>query len=157
MDKAAYLALVDEITEHDRRYHVEAAPTISDVEYDRLVVELKRLETDHPDWVVDWSPTRRVGHAPASGFPKVVRPVPMLSLDNTYDEEELRGFHDRVVKGLGGLEAAYVIEPKIDGISIGLVYVGGLFTVRATRRDGTTGEDVTAKPRTAAREAPRLG
>src|SRR5687768_9683883 len=156
MDKAAYLALVDEITEHDRRYHVEAAPTISDVEYDRMVVELRRVESEHPDWVVDWSPTRRVGHAPASGFPKVVRPVPMLSLDNTYDEAELRGFHDRVVKGLGGLEAAYVIEPKIDGISIELVYVGGLFTVGATRGDGTTGEDVTANLRTVTGVALRL-
>ena len=156
MDKAAYLALVDEITEHDRRYHVEAAPTISDVEYDRMVVELRRIETEHPDWVADWSPTRRVGHVPASGFPKVVRPVPMLSLDNTYDEEELRGFHDRVVKGLGGLEAAYVIEPKIDGISIELVYVGGLFQVGATRGDGTTGEDVTANLRTVTGVALRL-
>jgi DNA ligase (NAD+) len=147
---------VDEITEHDRRYHVEAAPTISDVEYDRMVVELKRVEADHPDWVVDWSPTRRVGHAPVSAFPKVVRPVPMLSLDNTYDEEELRAFHDRVVKGLGGVEAAYLIEPKIDGISIELVYKEGRFVCGATRGDGTTGEDVTANLRTVTGVALRL-
>jgi DNA ligase (NAD+) len=148
MDKAAYLALVDEITEHDRRYHVEAAPTISDVEYDRMVVELRRLETDHPDWVVDWSPTRRVGHAPASGFPKVVRPVPMLSLDNTYDEAELRAFVDRVDRSLEGEAVSFVVEPKIDGLSIELTYRDGLFVLGATRGDGTTGEDVTANLRT---------
>ena len=102
MTRDEYLALVDDLTEHDRRYYVEAAPTISDVEYDRLLVRLRRAEADHPDWVVPWSPTQRVAPTPASSFPKVVRDVPMLSLDNTYDEDELRAFHDRVQKGLDG-------------------------------------------------------
>src|SRR5579863_10555071 len=94
-----YLALVDEVSEHDRRYYVEAEPTISDVEYDRLLVQLRALESAHPEWLVAWSPTKRVGHAPSSEFPKVTRERPMLSLDNTYDEAQLREFHDRVVRG----------------------------------------------------------
>ncbi len=156
MDKTSYLALVDEITEHDRRYYVEAAPTISDVEYDRMVARLRAAEAEHPDWVVDWSPTRRVGHAPVSSFAKVVRAVPMLSLDNTYDEADLRAFHDRVVKGLGIDEPVYAVEPKIDGISIELEYRGGGFVRGATRGDGTTGEDVTVNLRTVAGVALRL-
>lgn len=148
MDQAAYLALVDEITEHDRRYYVDAAPVISDVEYDRLLASLRQVEAEHPDWIVAWSPTHRVGHAPVSAFPKVVRKVPMLSLDNTYDEAELRAFHDRVVKGLGGGEPVYAVEPKIDGVSIELTYVGGVFTLGATRGDGTIGEDVTTNLKT---------
>src|SRR5688572_24586466 len=107
--RVEYLRLVDEIAEHDRRYHVDNDPTISDVEYDRLVTRLRALEDQHPELVVDWSPTRRVAPAPASDFPKVVRAVPMLSLDNTYDEAELRAFHDRVVRGLDGDQPSYVI------------------------------------------------
>jgi DNA ligase (NAD+) len=156
MDKPSYLALVDEVTEHDRRYYVEGAPTIADGEYDALMRRLRELEAAHPDWVVAWSPTRRVGHAPASSFPKVVRAVPMLSLDNTYDEGDLRDFHDRVVKGLGIETPAYSIEPKIDGISIELTYAGGLFTLGATRGDGTTGEDITTNLRTVTGVALRL-
>ena len=75
LDRSAYLALVDELTEHDRRYYVEAAPTISDVEYDQLAAQLRALEAAHPDWRVAWSPTQRVGHAPVSEFPKVTRAV----------------------------------------------------------------------------------
>src|SRR5205814_1488288 len=101
-DKTRYLQLVDELTEHDRRYYLDATPTISDVEYDKLLRELRGIEAAHADWVVAWSPTQRVGHAPVSGFPKVERPVAMLSLDNTYTEDELRGFYDRIVKGLDG-------------------------------------------------------
>src|SRR5688572_3447804 len=99
---AQYLALVDSVNEHDRRYHVDAEPTISDLEYDQLARQLREIEAAHPDWVVDWSPTQRVGHQPISEFPKVERSVAMLSLDNTYDEAELRAFFDRVVKGLDG-------------------------------------------------------
>jgi DNA ligase (NAD+) len=154
--QADYLALVDELTEHDRRYYVDAAPVISDVEYDRLSQQLRALEAEHPEWVVEWSPTRRVGHAPASAFPKVVRPVPMLSLDNTYDEAELRAFHDRVVKGLGGVEASYAVEPKIDGISVEVTYAGGVLAQGATRGDGVTGEDITANMRTVQGVALRL-
>jgi DNA ligase (NAD+) len=145
-----YLELAAEITEHDRRYYVDADPTISDVEYDQLVKRLRAIEDDHPDWIVDWSPTQRVGHEPASGFEKVVRDVPMLSLDNTYDEDELDAFHDRVLRGLGveDGDVEYVVEPKIDGFGIELVYRRGLFTQGATRGDGRVGEDVTANLRT---------
>src|SRR5262245_49026044 len=139
-----YLALVDELTEHDRRYYVEAAPTISDVEYDKLARRLRDVEGAHPDWVVAWSPSQRVGHAPVSEFPKVQRAVAMLSLDNTYNEEELRGFFDRVVKGLDGDVPAFSIEPKIDGFGIELTYKQGLLALGATRGDGRIGEDVTA-------------
>ena len=143
-----YLALVAELTEHDRRYYDEAAPIISDGEYDRLARRLREVEAAHPDWVVAWSPTQRVGHAPLSGFVKVVRPVPMLSLDNTYDADDLRAFYDRVVKGLGGEAPRFSIEPKIDGFGIELTYAAGLLTLAATRGDGTIGEDVTANVRT---------
>jgi DNA ligase (NAD+) len=142
--KQRYLALVDDITEHDRRYYVDATPAISDGEYDKLVRELRELETNHPDWVVAWSPTQRVGHAPVSKFPKVVRPVAMLSLDNTYNEDELRGFFDRVVKGLDGDVPAFSVEPKIDGFGIELTYKDGVLALGATRGDGLVGEDVTA-------------
>ncbi|HEY3801177.1 MAG TPA: NAD-dependent DNA ligase LigA [Kofleriaceae bacterium] len=139
-----YLALVDELTEHDRKYHVESSPTISDIEYDKLVVSLRELERAHPDWIVAWSPTQRVGHAPVSEFPKVTRPVAMLSLDNTYDEAELRAFFDRVVKGLDGDVPVFSVEPKIDGFGIELTYKDGVLALGATRGDGRIGEDVTA-------------
>lgn len=142
--KERYLALVDELTEHDRRYYVEAAPAISDGEYDKLARDLVEAERAHPEWVVAWSPTKRVGHAPISEFAKVERPVAMLSLDNTYSEEELRAFFDRVVKGLDGDVPAFSVEPKIDGFGIELTYKQGLLTLGATRGDGRIGEDVTA-------------
>ncbi|HSR96867.1 MAG TPA: NAD-dependent DNA ligase LigA [Kofleriaceae bacterium] len=145
--RTEYLALVDELTEHDRRYHVESNPTISDVEYDRLNHKLRAIEAEHPEWVVDWSPTRRVGHAPVSQFAKVERPIAMLSLDNTYDEAELKAFFDRVVKGLDGDVPVFSIEPKIDGFGIELTYERGLLTLGATRGDGRIGEDVTANVR----------
>jgi len=149
MTRDGYLALVAELSDHDRRYYVDAAPVISDATYDARMRALRAVETEHPDWVVAWSPTQRVGHAPASGFAKVVRDVPMLSLDNTYDEAELAAFDERVRRGLG--EAAgveYVVEPKIDGLGIELTYERGQLVRAATRGDGTTGEDVTANART---------
>ena len=145
--RQAYLALVDELTEHDRRYYVEANPTISDVEYDRLAKQLGEIEARHPDWIVPWSPSQRIGHAVISEFPKVTRPVAMLSLDNSYDLEDLRAFYDRVVKGLGGDVPVFAIEPKIDGFGIELTYKQGLLVLGATRGDGRIGEDVTANVR----------
>jgi len=145
--RTEYLALVDELTEHDRRYYVDANPTISDAEYDQANQRLRALEAEHPDWVVAWSPTKRVGHAPVSDFPKVTRPVAMLSLDNTYDEAELRAFYDRVVKGLDGDVPVFSVEPKIDGFGIELTYERGVLALGATRGDGRIGEDVTANVR----------
>jgi DNA ligase (NAD+) len=143
-----YLALVDELTEHDRRYYVEATPTISDYEYDQQMARLRAIEAAHPDWIVAWSPSRRVGHAPVSEFPKVERAVAMLSLDNTYSEDELRAFHERVLRGLDGESVTYSIEPKIDGFGIELTYERGVLVLGATRGDGKIGEDVTANVRT---------
>ncbi|MBC7974642.1 MAG: NAD-dependent DNA ligase LigA [Myxococcales bacterium] len=145
--RTEYLALVDELTEHDRRYYVDANPTISDAEYDQANQRLRAIEAEHPDWVVDWSPTKRVGHAPVSDFLKVTRPVAMLSLDNTYDEAELKAFYDRVVKGLDGDVPVFSVEPKIDGFGIELVYERGVLALGATRGDGRIGEDVTANVR----------
>lgn len=147
MTREAYLALCQQIIEHDRRYYVDAEPTIADVEYDRLMQQVRAIEAEHADWVVPWSPTRRVGHQPLDGFVKVVRPRPMLSLDNSYDTADLRAFHDRVVKGLGGDEPVYSLEPKVDGFGIELTYTAGELTLAATRGDGTVGEDVTANVR----------
>lgn len=144
MTRQDYLALVDELTEHDRRYYVEADPAISDVEYDKLNKQLLELEKQHQDWIVKWSPTQRVGHAPVSEFAKVTRPVAMLSLDNTYNEDDLRAFYDRVVKGLDGDVPVFSVEPKIDGFGIELTYKQGQLTLGATRGDGRIGEDVTA-------------
>ena len=144
MERPDYLELVDELTEHDRRYYVDSNPTISDGEYDQKLRELREAEKLHPDWVVEWSPTRRIGHAPVSEFPKVTREIAMLSLDNTYNEDDLRAFYDRVVKGLDGDVPAFSVEPKIDGFGIELTYKQGLLTLGATRGDGRIGEDVTA-------------
>jgi DNA ligase (NAD+) len=146
--KEEYLRLVEELSEHDRRYYVDAAPTISDVEYDKLLVKLRELEGAHPDWVVAWSPTKRVGYAPISEFAKVTRDIAMLSLDNTYGHDDLREFHDRVIKGLDGDGVTYSIEPKIDGFGIELTYKQGVLALGATRGDGRIGEDVTTNVRT---------
>ncbi|MCS6913109.1 MAG: NAD-dependent DNA ligase LigA [Myxococcales bacterium] len=147
-----YEALAREILDHDRRYYVDNNPILADAEYDRLRKALARAEAEHPDWIVDWSPLQRVGHEPLSAFQKVVRSVPMLSLDNTYDEEDLREFHERVLRGLREVHdpvpPCYVLEPKIDGISIELRYEQGRFVQGATRGDGLVGEDVTANLRT---------
>src|SRR5687768_14155264 len=106
------------IRHHDRKYYVEARPEISDLEYDRLMEELKQLEAKHPDLVTPDSPTQRVGETPISGFRTVEHARPMFSIDNTYDRNELLAWHNRVLKGLGlsrDDEVAYVAEPKIDG------------------------------------------
>jgi DNA ligase (NAD+) len=147
-DRDRYRALVAELIEHDRRYHVEAAPVITDQEYDRLYRELREIEAAHPDWIVPESPSQRVAPMPVSDFPKIVRAVPMLSLDNTYSSTELRAFYDRVVRGLHDESPQFVIEPKIDGISVELTYRQGAFALGATRGDGRIGEDVTVNLRT---------
>ena len=150
--QADYARLAGEIAEHDRRYYVDNDPSLTDFEYDQLRKTLERIETEHPDWVLPTSPTRRVGHAPLSAFQKVERAVPMLSLDNTYSEGELREFCERVLRGLAEVgdkaPPSFVLEPKIDGIGIELRYDQGVFTLGSTRGDGTIGEDVTQNLRT---------
>lgn len=143
-------ALRESIRHHEERYYVLNDPEISDEEFDRLLHELEALEAEHPDLVTTDSPTQRVAGRPAEGFATVEHLVPMLSLDNAYNEEELRAFDERVRKGagLGDAPVAYVAELKIDGLSIALTYVDGLLTRGATRGDGARGEEVTANVRT---------
>jgi DNA ligase (NAD+) len=138
------------IDRHNYRYYVLADPAIADAEFDALLAELAALEQEHPELVVPESPTRRVGGRPAAGFETAEHLVPMLSLDNSYDEASLREFDDRVRRGAGGPEAPpvdYVAELKIDGLSIALTYEAGRFVRGVTRGDGTRGEDVTANVR----------
>jgi DNA ligase (NAD+) len=139
--------LRDEIRRHDRLYHTEGRPEITDAEYDALVRELKALEAEHPDLVTTDSPTQRVGGAPVSDLPNVRHEIPLLSLDNAYNRDELEAWLKRVKERLGRMPAL-VAELKIDGLSVSLVYEGGLLVRAATRGDGTTGEDVTPNVRT---------
>ena len=140
--------LRDEIRRHDHLYYVKNAPEISDREYDRLFAELKRLEAEHPELVTPESPTQRVSERPIEAFASVSHRVPMLSIDNTYNEAELREFDKRVAKGLEGAVYDYTVDPKIDGLAISLLYEHGRLVCGATRGDGRTGDDVTANIRT---------
>jgi len=133
---------------HDRRYYVDAAPEITDARYDGLMRELIELERAHPDLVTPDSPTQRVAGEPSGGFETVEHAVPMLSLDNTYSPDELLAFDERVRKRLDGEDVAYVVEQKLDGVSIAVRYEKGVLAVAATRGDGTRGDDVTANIRT---------
>ncbi|UCE02450.1 MAG: NAD-dependent DNA ligase LigA [Candidatus Latescibacterota bacterium] len=132
-----------EIQRHNRLYYEDAAPEISDAEFDALLRELAELEAKHPQYRRPDSPTQRVGGAPDQAFPSVRHAVPMLSLDNTYNVDELRAFHDRVLKLLAEEEPRYVLEPKLDGVAVSLHYAGGRYTRAVTRGDGRTGDDVT--------------
>jgi DNA ligase (NAD+) len=143
--------LREQIRYHDRRYHVDADPEISDAAYDALVHELEAIEAAHPDLVTPDSPTQRVSGEPLPEFHQVVHESPMLSLQNTYDEAELREFDGRVRRFLGLSSEApidYVVELKIDGIAIALRYRDGIFVQGVTRGDGTRGDDVTQNLRT---------
>ena len=142
--------LRDLIRHHEERYYIQNAPEISDEEFDRLLHELERLEADYPDLVSADSPTQRVAGRPIEGFATVEHLVPMLSLDNAYNEEELRAFDERVRRGagLGAAPVGYVAEMKIDGLSIALTYENGRLVRGATRGDGVRGEEVTANVRT---------
>ena len=142
-----------EIRRHDRLYYVDAHPEISDREYDRLYTELKSLEDAHPELLTPDSPTQRVGGEPIEGFKTVRHREPMLSIDNTYSAEELREFDRRVRKLLLGEAITYVVELKIDGVAISLVYEHGQFTAGVTRGDGEVGDDVTHNLKTI-RETP---
>ena len=131
------------IEEHNRRYHQEAAPTISDQEYDALLRELADLEEQYPELRTPDSPTQHVGGKPLDEFAHVTHRTPMLSLDNTYSEEEVGEWFHRLEKHLPGEEIELVIEPKVDGVAISLLYEQGRLKYAATRGDGRTGDDVT--------------
>ena len=154
MDPASRITeLRRQIRYHEERYYVANQPEISDAQFDELMQELQQLESEHPDLVKVDSPTQRVSGRVAEGFQTVAHAEPMLSLDNAYDEDELRAFDDRVRRGLSDRGTApssvdYVAELKIDGVSIALTYVDGAFIRGATRGDGSKGEDVTSNVRT---------
>ena len=138
-----------QIREHDYKYYVLADPSISDQEYDFLLKELEKLELENPDLITPDSPTQRVGKDLTKDFKPVSHKVPMLSLANMYSEEELIDFDRRVRDGLpDGEKIEYVVEPKIDGVSVSLSYVNHYLKTAATRGDGTTGEEITANVRT---------
>jgi DNA ligase (NAD+) len=140
--------LRDEIRRHDELYYVANAPEIADREYDQLLETLQKLEEAHPELITPDSPTQRVGGRPAEGFPEVVHTRQMLSLDNSYNIDELRAFDDRCRRLAEGRPLEYVAELKIDGLSLSLQYEDGLLMRGVTRGDGRIGEDVTQNART---------
>ncbi len=148
-EAAARLAeLRRQIAAHDHRYYVLARPTIPDAEYDRLFDELLSLEAEHPDLVTPDSPSQRVGGSPLPGFERVTHESPMLSLEKARDDHDLALFDARVRKALPDEEIEYHVEPKIDGVSISLLYLDGVLARAATRGDGRIGDDITANART---------
>ena len=144
-----YEELKAQINFHNYRYHVLDAPVISDLEYDRLLKELKQIEADHAGWVTPDSPTQRAGAKPADRFDKVRHPAPILSLANAFGADDTRAWFERIKKLDDRVEKAkFVVEPKIDGLSVVLHYRDGMFVQGATRGDGEVGEDITSNLRT---------
>jgi DNA ligase (NAD+) len=137
-----------QIREHDRRYYVEAAPIISDREYDQLLTKLKDLESAHPELITPDSPTQRIGDQPLAELDHVRHRVPMLSMDNTFSLEELKKYGERTAKLLPDEDVAWDVELKIDGVAVALTYEGGIFVRGATRGDGFVGDDITHNLRT---------
>ncbi len=147
--RSRYEELKSQIGFHNYRYHVLDAPLVSDAEYDKLLNELKQIEAAHPDWVTPDSPTQRAGAKAADRFDKVRHPAPILSLANAFGSEDARAWFERVRKLDERVASAkFVVEPKIDGLSVVLHYRDGLFVQGATRGDGEVGEDITANLRT---------
>src|SRR5881409_3165307 len=140
--------LRDKIRKHDRLYYDEAAPIISDREYDRLYKELVDLEGQFPDLVTPESPTQRVGGKPLKAFEQVAHLIPMLSLDNTYSEEEVKNFYTRIQRLLPNEKIPVIIEPKVDGVAVSLIYENGRLRQAATRGDGNVGDNITQNIRT---------
>src|SRR5438270_8507919 len=140
--------LRDEIKLLDRRYYAEAAPTTSDREYDRLYKELVDLEAKFPDLVTSDSPTQRVGGKPLQAFAQIQHRVPMLSLDNTYSEDEVANFYKRITRLLPDEKIPVVIEPKVDGVAVSVMYETGRLKYAATRGDGLVGDDITQNIKT---------
>src|SRR5918912_1860646 len=141
-------SLREEIRRHEELYYVHDNPEISDAEYDALLVRLAQLESEYPELVTPDSPTQRVGGRPAEGFDEYVHRRPMLSLDNSYNIEDLRAFDERCRKLADGRAFEYVAELRIDGLSIALHYQDRVLVRGVTRGDGRRGEDVTQNVRT---------
>ncbi|MFH1185888.1 MAG: NAD-dependent DNA ligase LigA [Chloroflexota bacterium] len=147
--RSRYEELKSKINFHNHRYHVLDSPVVSDAEYDSLLNELRQIEIHNPSWVTSDSPTQRTGAAPADRFQKVRHPAPILSLANAFGAQEARAWFDRVRKlDTRVASAKFVVEPKIDGLSVVLHYRDGVFVQGATRGDGEVGEDITANLRT---------
>jgi len=137
------LSLIKEIEQHNINYYVHDNPTISDAEYDGILRQLEKLENQHPDLASEYSPTKRVGSKPASKFDSIDHSLPMLSLANAMDHDELIDFDSRVKKLLDtDNDIEYAMEPKLDGLAVEVVYRDGYFQHGSTRGDGITGEDV---------------
>ncbi|MEX2121436.1 MAG: NAD-dependent DNA ligase LigA [Pirellulales bacterium] len=148
-DPAAEIAqLREQIRYHDQKYYRDSAPEISDLEYDRLVKRLEKLEAEHPELVRPDSPTQRVGEQPVEHLPQVEHRLPMLSIDNTYSRAELEAFAARVAKRLAGEPIEWVVELKVDGVAVALTYERGVLVRGATRGNGRVGDDVTHNIRT---------
>jgi DNA ligase (NAD+) len=141
-------SLRKEINRHNYQYHVLDAPTVPDAEYDRLLGELSRLEKDYPQFLSPDSPTQRVGETPIDSFKQIRHTVPMLSLDNAFDEDEMSAFDKRAREKLSLPEISYAAETKLDGLAISLLYKEGKLVQAATRGDGSKGEDVSLNART---------
>jgi DNA ligase (NAD+) len=159
-DLAARVAeLRDLVAHHNERYHAQDAPEIPDADFDTLVSELRRIEAEHPELADEQSSSQAVGAAPSGLFAPVVHSVKMLSLDNAFDDEEIRAWGDRLARALGREDVAdlrFSVEPKVDGVAMSLTYVDGVLAQAATRGDGVTGEDVTANVATIASVPDRL-
>jgi DNA ligase (NAD+) len=146
--RTRHTEVVEEIRRHDHAYYVLAQPSITDQQYDRLYHELLDLEKQFPELVTSDSPSQRVGGQPLKAFKPIKHLVPMLSLDNTYSQEELREFVNRVQRILPDEKLDWIVEPKVDGLAINLRYEHGVFASGATRGDGTTGDDITSNLKT---------
>ena len=141
-------SLREQILYHDYRYYGLDSPEIADAEYDRLMRRLRGLEAEFPELITPDSPTQRVGGQPLASFQQVEHRLPLLSLDNAFTQEDLWAFHQRVQRRWDGEPLTYVVEPKIDGVAVSLVYENGVFVRGATRGDGERGEDITENLRT---------
>ncbi|MBK5145054.1 NAD-dependent DNA ligase LigA [Budviciaceae bacterium BWR-B9] len=147
--KQRLIELCEQLRHHEYLYHVLDAPEIPDAEYDRLMRELRDIEAAHPEWITDDSPTQRVGAAPLSAFEQVTHEVPMLSLDNVFDEQSYLAFDKRLHDRLkSDEEITFCCELKLDGLAVSLLYEDGRLVQGATRGDGTTGENITSNVRT---------
>jgi DNA ligase (NAD+) len=146
--KAEIEALREELRRHNRLYFVEAKPEISDLEFDKLMKRLQQLEAEHPEFDAPDSPSRQVGGEPVEGFNTVVHRIPMLSIDNCYDEAALLEFDARIKKLVPNENIEYTVEYKVDGVAMSVTYENGLMVQAVTRGDGTRGDDVTSNART---------
>jgi DNA ligase (NAD+) len=148
-DRARLEKLKSELNFHNYRYHVLDDPVISDVEYDRLLLDLRKIESEHPEWITPDSPSQRAGAAVLDKFTKLAHPHPILSLANAFNTDDVRAWQERISRlDPRVLNAEYVVEPKIDGLTVVLHYEDGILVRGATRGDGVIGEDITANLRT---------